>query len=272
MLRAFAVVMATLGTFANRTVGAQIRVGTAAGEVSQPMTGRLLGVFDLKTGEPLKGVYVYDVIAARADTLIQPLPFVTKEPGLVGLGAFRAQNDTAEVAVRLTGYIPVTLRLAVGVADTIPYTLTLESRAEEKSSDSVVKLAEVVTTAKATVSELESRVKTFSGKIITGHDLRHDPKLAYLSIGDALLARGINLTAGNKNRPSSLENRRSGICSTRILLNGVDARGQVHLRDDPAENFTGVEFYPSGISAPIQFQGSSDNTCGMVVIWTMPHA
>lgn len=103
----------------------------AATVIPHMRQGRILGIYDDKTGAPIAGAEVRDLNTG--------LSAVTTSTGTLSL--FFVDTVTTLVSVRKLGYAPLTMMISNTARDTTPVTLTLET--------AISRLPAILTTAKA---------------------------------------------------------------------------------------------------------------------------
>jgi hypothetical protein len=232
--------------------------------------GRLLGLFDQTTGQPIEGAEVFDVStgwsAKTTATGTVSLVFLPDGGGLV--------------RIRKVGYAPVFVRVAISPKDTAPITL-LVSRLTE--------LPAVVTH--------DTVRRNISGNL-NAFDERARLKITGYFITDTLLRKSENRTLANLIRsqfPNALI--REGAFSQAYLAGGRPCTGpppevfvdgvpmnlpgtgsggrggmripaqQFNLNSIQVSDLQGAEYYPSGSSVPAEF--TSERTgCGALMLWT----
>ncbi len=196
--------------------------------------GRIVGIFDAQSGEPLEGADVIDRIGGGVAR--------TLRSGLVGMVAFVSQHDSAVVTIRKIGYADTTILVMTRAADTVPVQIFFRH---------VTMLDSVVATARETehmplyLRDFEQRmadVKILGAKAIGTAELRkNDGRKLY----DFLLSKGI----GGGQRC-----RRFG-----VYLNGVPyvpptiAPGSPGIPDEDVDHFDAIMFY-TGAQMPMEFR------------------
>lgn len=122
--------------------------------------GRIVGVFDLNTGAPIKGVEVIDLASGTRA--------LTTTTGTVSL--FYLPDGGSMVRIRKLGYTAITQFIAISPSDTVPPTLLMTPTA--------TMLPAVITKDSAQhyispgLREFEERRKAGFGHFITEDDLR----------------------------------------------------------------------------------------------------
>jgi hypothetical protein len=238
---------------------------------AQQPHGRLLGVFDSRTGEPLVGVQVRDTFTGTYAT--------TTETGTVALGYVVFRGAAAMVQLRKLGYEPKQLLLALG--DTLPITVTL---------DPVVTLAPVITIEKYRLDRdagkwegFEQRCQAKSVTCFRAEDLAKNPSA---NLADFLVrASGVTVGAcggGTRSTQCGKIAMHSNTippayCRPTFFVDGFEWNPVIGSATDlvpgePAQapytpaNVKAVEVYPPTGARPLRFVG--DPVCGAVVVWT----
>lgn len=211
---------------------------------------RLLGVYDMQTGDPIEGAEVTDILGKLTAT--------TSATGTVSL-AFLPEGQTM-LRIRKVGYTAKTMAISISPVDTVPFTVLLERSAQT--------LPTVVTRDSAVrkwmspgLQAFEERRKQGLGQFITDSVLRR-----YYDNGT--LTNAIRRLAG------VAVNCRGSVCvavSTRancrplIFLNGVRT-GEGNLENFQAMEFSGVEYY-NAASVPPQYN-MTGSACGVLLLWS----
>jgi hypothetical protein len=216
-------------------------------KVPPKSVGRIIGVFDIESGLPLDGADVIDRIGGGAAR--------TQRSGLVGMSAFKSQNDSAVVTVRKIGYADTTMLVMVGAADTVPMQIFLR---HVTALDSVIVSAKEVEHLPLYLKDFEDRlrdVKATGGKTIGPGEMRkNDGRRLY----DLLLSKGIS--AGQRCR-------RIG-----VYLNGAPyrpisiAQGSPGVPDESVDDYDAVVFY-SGPQMPAEFRRTGGG-CAALLLYT----
>jgi hypothetical protein len=232
--------------------------------------GRLLGVYDETSGDPVAGADVVDVLTGDHTQ--------TSATGTVSLWFVRAKGSM--VRVRKVGYQP--WQGAVDPADTTPITVVLKH--------AVAELPTVVSTAKSDISKdagvragFEHRCEATNVSCVREDVIASHPSE---TLGDLILkTSGILAVRGVLTMHSLL----GGYCTPNYFVDGhewnVTAMGGPPI-DQPgappggppvmsprspsppfsASNVEKVEVYPSDAARPLRFAGNS--SCGTIAIWT----
>ncbi len=261
-------VAAALGGMLPRASSAQAPATRDTGR-AQAYRGRLLGLFDEATGQPIEGAEVFDVStgwsAKTTATGTVSLVFVPDGGGLV--------------RIRKVGYAPLFTRIVISPTDTAPVTLLLPRLTE---------LPAVVTNDTA---------HHFISGNLNGFEERARLKMAGYFITDTLLRKSENRTLANLLRsqfpgigrrlsegPFSATYFAAGDGCAQVFLDGVPmnspgtgsagGRGAARTRPQPFDlnsiqisALQGVEYYPRGGTMPAEF--TSERTgCGALMLWT----
>lgn len=238
---------------AGRTVHAQT-VGGVPDSVRYRF--RLLGVYDGRSGDPLEGVDVVDLLSHTKGT--------TGKSGVLSL--FYLPDGGSMVRVQKIGYEMQTFLVAISPTDTNPITITLQPATQ---------LAPTVTTAQATpigirsikMQSFEERRKSGFGTFVTDSVLRanESQNLANLLRSRLSGARVVSSKRGTV----LLANRVGGaMCQVAVYMdNALLPAAQVNLDAILTSDVGGIEFYAGGAQLPVQFEHTG-NGCGVLMIWT----
>jgi hypothetical protein len=231
--------------------------------------GRLLGVFDDATGQPVVGAEVVDIATGTKA--------LTSVSGAISLAFL--EPGTTVLEVRKIGYKNRMLTVVVSPNDTVSITLTLVPLGQ--TLPEVVTKGESMTTGKLATFE-QHRAEGF-GHFLTREQLA---KMESHLTSDALRSiPGLKLMNVDPRRPSLwvvgtsrgtasfLRNGPSGKCLAAVMLDGVmvysgsDGEDLFDINSVKPEEIAGVEYYAGGASMPLRYN-STRATCGLVVIWT----
>jgi hypothetical protein len=235
-------------------------------------SGRIIGVFDARTGAPLPGVQVRD---AFSGTVV-----ATTATGTASLSFLTFRGGAAFVQLAKLGY--QAKQIIVARADTESITEVMEP---------YVELAPVVTTERYRIDRdpgkwagFEQRCGTTSVTCIRNADLEKNPSG---NLADFLIhAPGVTIgTCGGgptRNRQCGKVSMHSttippSYCQPTFFVDGFEWNPRMGAATDltpgtpPQAPFTpsnvkAVEVYSSERNRPLAFEG--DATCGAVVIWT----
>lgn len=207
--------------------------------------GRILGVFDGDTGEPIADAEVMDLFVEAVAR--------TETHGLVELSHFESRNDSVAVRVRKVGYTDTAFVVMVGLADTIPVQISLHKLAQA--------LAVVTTNASTNtmfarqMQDMEDRRKIGLGRYLVSDELK---KYQDQRITDILIEHGMTKEAGCRG-------------SAKYLINGDPTTSPAMaalLLQDTGENIQAVEYY-SPAQIPSQYGGTSaGKVCSLIILWT----
>jgi hypothetical protein len=260
--------------FAAGPIAAQSPTADAQGsEVTPRYRYRVLGLYDMRTGAPIEGAEVIDMLSGNSvktsSTGTASLLFMPDGGGLV--------------RIRKIGYEVQTVMVPISLTDTTPLTMVLNR---------IVDLPAVVTTATA-VHYMSPQLRGFEDRRMnhaTGYFIPEEllRKEDALPLGLAILAHipTIRITDG---RSGAMLLQRSPRCGAGgppdVYLDGIPL---IHLPPTPAggstpgrtsgaaaidlsqietEDIAGVEYYPTTSAAPAQFGGTS-TACGVLLLWT----
>jgi hypothetical protein len=233
-----------------------------------PPVGRILGVFDDATGQPIVGAEVIDAEAER-----KALTSVTGTVSLASLGV-----DSTVVQVRKIGYQPQRFTVATGVADTVPVTVVLKPLGQRLPA------VTTTTTAGRLAAEFEQRRRIGIGHFITEDEIAQRPAhdlYSLLGRMPGLISNVTEVATGHgemivrrmlMHGGAGLDNH---FCTPNFFLDGM----YYPLDDGPEPLLTlgmfaepasvkGVEVYENAAGIPAQFDRSASTGCGSVVIWT----
>jgi hypothetical protein len=239
---------------------------------STRVSRRIIGIFDARTGTPLRGVQVRDVFSGAA--------VATTATGTAPLSFLTFRGSAAVVELAKLGY--QAKQIIVTRADTASITEVMEP---------YVELAPVVTTEKYRIDRdagkwegFEQRCQTTSVTCIRNSDLEKSPAA---NLADFLIhAAGVTMgTCGGgrtRNQQCGRVSMRSttippSYCQPTFFVDGFEWNPRMGAATDltpgtppqapytPA-NVKAVEVYSSERNRPLAFEG--DPTCGAVVIWT----
>ena len=229
--------------------------------------GRLLGVFDEASGEPIAGAEVSNL--STGDHIS------TTSTGTVSLWFI---DRPTIVQVRLMGYEPV--RLVVDPTDTTPITIVLRR---------ATPLPTVVTRASINISTdpglregFDRRCAVANVACVRDSTIGAHPNS---TLGDLLIKLPGVLTSGSQVR---MHANGPGLCAPTYYVDGftwntkalgppIDQPGSApgqstrFSKDSPpppygTSNVARVEVYGSGAPRPTRFSG--DGSCGVIAIWT----
>ena len=228
-------------------LAATLATAQDSAKVTPRSVGRILGVFDTESGLPLEGADVVDRIGGGVAR--------TQRAGLVGMAAFRSQNDSAVVTVRKIGYADTTILVMVGAADTVPTQIFLR---HVTALDSVIVNATEVEHLPLHLRDFEDRVrdaKETGAKTIGPGDMRkNDGRRLY----DFLLSKGIS--PGQRCRQVGVY--RNGVPYRPVTI----AYGSPGIPDESVDEYDAVVFY-TGAQMPAEFRRTGGG-CAVLLLYT----
>jgi hypothetical protein len=244
---------------------ALLLVASAAAAQTPAYRNRVLGVYDLQTGEPIEGAEVVDAMAK--------VTALTTKTGTVTL-SFLPEGGTL-VRIRKVGYEPATLVVAISPADTVPLTVLLNPTAQQ--------LPKVITTDSApkwrspTLREFEQRrLAGEGGHFITDSVLRRNDNQLLRDVVRRMPGLQIKCVGERKGfitacyatnfRQQGKNALAGGECTAKVFIDGVQA-GDDDLNKLQTAAFSGIEYYAGGSTIPIKYR-PRDSTCGVLLFWS----
>ncbi len=218
---------------------------------------RLLGVYDLQSGEPLEGVEVTDLLAS--------VTALTTKTGTVTL-AFLPEGGTL-VRVRKVGYQPTTLTVMISPVDTVPITVTLAATG--------VSLPKVVTLDSSYKSSIklrefdERRAHNNGGYFITDAELRKNDNSTLTNVLRRL--SGMKVVCNRSGSDCRAASARAyvgvggGSCMSKVFVDGI-ITGDTNLQLMQVNQYAGVEFY-TGAQIPPEYNATG-SACAVLLLWT----
>ena len=223
-----------------------------------PPRGRLLGVYDATTGDPVAGADVIDVLTGDHA--------LTTATGTVSLWFLRANGSM--VRVQKIGYKP--WQSIVDPRDTMPVTVVLEH--------AIAELPTVLSTAKPDISKdagtrdgFEHRCQAANVSCVRDDVIASHPST---TLGD-LLSKLPGFIPGTG---LSMHSTTGGRCMPNYFVDGHEWNSKA-MGGPPIETGTvprkapfsssdieEVEVYPADAVRPLRFTGNS--SCGTIAIWT----
>lgn len=259
---------------------------TVKTQVMRVYHGRVIGVYDDDSGEPIEGVEVRDVFtglsALTTKTGNVSLFFVDTAGGVIGFRKVGYGPVTMPIANSLTDTIPVVVMLA-RVGAVLPTVVTSESSTHYISpalqgfearrlsgaggyfiSDSVLRRNENTTLADLASARLPGLQALYSDK----------QKFARAFVSTRKQCRGLALLGG---QGSNCQGTGHPDCFVAIYLDGV-LRFNAKMADNgvPAPdvehdfnliNLAGIEYYPGAGTGPVGMHADDDG-CGSLWLWT----
>jgi hypothetical protein len=214
---------------------------------------RVLGVFDIRSGDPIEGVEVTDL---RSGTWA-----LTTKTGTVSL-AFLPEGESA-VRIRKLGYAPLTRSIRISPADTAPITLIL--------SPVINVLPDVVTRDSSPrfispgLRDFEERRKTRLGQYIAEAELRKSDARELPDVLRRLTGAVVRCTTRTPRQCVLASARAVGACPYVVYLDGVRVI-ETNLLMYQVTELGAVEAY-TGTTAPAQYSDRRAN-CGVLLLWS----
>ena len=219
--------------------------------------GRLLGVFDDATGNPVVGAEVLN-LATQAKAL-------TSESGAVSLALL--EPGVTVLQIRKIGYASRMQTVMVSPADTVSITVMLKPLAQE--------LPEVRTTAANTTSgklaKFEQHRAEGFGRFLTREELAKSQ--GRLTSDVFRMIPGITLVPSRRSTAWYVSTMRGGgsirpgPCLAAVMVDGIIMPSPFDINSIRPEEIAGVEYYAGGASMPAEYN-STRAACGLVLIWT----
>jgi len=225
--------------------------------------GRILGVFDANTGEPIEGAQVTDVLSKMSS--------LTTKTGTVSL-VFLPDSGSI-VRVQKVGYQPATMVVKISPEDTVPLTMLLNAV--------VTTLPTVVTKDTGSrhlspgLRDMEERRRQGFGYFITEPELRKNDSKRMTNVIRTL--PNINMVCPRPERPRYGECWATsgrigaknaflgGSCPLDVYINGVISPDN-DLEKLAVSEFAGVELYLGGASIPSLYN-KTGSSCGVLLLW-----
>jgi hypothetical protein len=215
--------------------------------------GRILGVFDANTGEPIEGALVTDVVSKMSA--------LTTKTGTVSL-VFLPDSGSI-VRVQKIGYQPATMVVRISPEDTLPITMLLTGTATT--------LPAVVTKDSAPkflspgLREFEERRKQGMGHYITEAQLRKNDSKRMTSIVRTLAGLNIVCPATGRRRSEcwAVGTRRG--CPLDVYINGVISIDN-DLEKLAVSEYAAVEYYAGPATIPPEYN-KTGSSCGVLLFW-----
>ena len=246
------------------TIGGAALLGAFAALAAQSPTapstplpayrGRLLGVYNSQTGEPIEGAEVIDALSKTKA--------LTTKTGTVSL-VFLPDGGSM-VRVQKIGFRPMTTVIAISSADTVPMTIVL---------DPVATTLPTVVTRDSSPRYISPALRAFDerrrqgfGYFITDSILRKNDSQKMTSIVRTL--PNVHLVCpplGFRRAECWATSARSG-CAPDLYIDGVRVTDN-DLEKLPVNQFAGVEYYAGGATIPPQYNRTG--SCSAVLLfWT----
>ena len=221
----------------------------------QPYRGRVLGVYDASTGDPIEGAQVTDVASGTFA--------LTTKTGTVSL--IFLPDGGGIVRIRKIGFAPWSEFVAISPRDTASLTIILNPTATV--------LPTVVTTDSALhyvssrLRAFEERRKTGFGRYIAEAELRKNDNREMPDVLRKISWVTVTCSTRTPRVCTAVSSRTAGSrCSYVIYIDGVQSTDK-NLLMLSVNEFAGVEVYsgPGGIPAEYNMTGSS---CGVLLFWS----
>jgi hypothetical protein len=208
-------------------------------------------------------------------------------------GAFRLPDipaGTHIVSVRALGFRRIWARLTFSEADSLERDFLLEPTPTRISGVTVAAKAEIRNPKLAEFERRrasgfgafisQQRIDSFPGRRLSNF-MQALPGLAIQrgSTSSATWAAGTRLSGSIEKRPAisafdKARGAKNGVCYSAVYLDGVPVYsgkvGETLFDLDSLQpgDVAGIEYYASASQMPVELNGTSSGTCGVVVIWT----
>jgi hypothetical protein len=242
-------------------IGIAIGVAPALGaaqssEATAPLPayrGRLLGVYNASTAEPIEGAEIADVLSGTSA--------LSTKTGTVSLSFL--PDGGSLVRIKKIGFQPTTIMVAISPADTVPFTILLKPAVQ--TLPTVVTKDSVPYHTSPALRAFEERRRVGIGKFITEVELR---KNDVRTMSNVIRELGVNVkcTARTPIKCYALSTRAG--CEFDVYVDGNRVSGQDRDLEAMHVDLTGaVEAYfgPATIPTEYNMTGSS---CGVLLFWT----
>jgi hypothetical protein len=224
--------------------------------------GRLLGVFNAQTGDPIEGAEVLDVLSKTKA--------LTTATGTVTLSFL--PDGGSMVRVQKIGFAPYTNVVAISEADTLPFTVMLTPAAQ--TLPTVVTKETARTYTSPALRDFEERRIRGNGRFISEELLR---KSDSRRMTDLIRQIGVPVQCAKtfpypcfavSSRQGSRNALRGGACSYDVYMDGLrisdERRDLERIR---VNEIGGVEAYAGPASIPVQYNPTG-SACGVVLFWS----
>jgi hypothetical protein len=219
---------------------------------------RILGVFDLQSGQPIEGAEVTDIFSHTTA--------LTTKTGTVSL-AFLPEGGSM-LRIQKIGFKPMTQVVVISPADTVPITVLMEATAQ--TLPTVVTKDSATTFLTPGLRAFEERRKAGGGRFITEAELRKNDSRGPITN----VIRGSGTTVRCTTRTPihcfAVSNRRPGNpnCALDVYYDGVLVTGDNgDLEMIRTDQISAVEIYDSSASVPPLYNKTS-NGCGVMLFWS----
>ena len=235
---------------------------TTALRADQRYRYRLLGVYDERTGDPLEGVEVQDVLSG--------LSSVTTKTGTLSL--FFLPDGGSLVRLRKVGYELQTLPIAISPADTSPVTIVLRRVADLPVvvvKDSAPKYRS------PRLQAAEARIAMHVGYSIDETVMRKNDNS---TLADLLRSRmpGLMSVAGQHGETYFVSARKPCLqtfgcrqpnCFVSLFIDGIKSTVLPDFDRLAPQDYAIAEYYPGGAEVPAEY-GGLQSPCGALLLWT----
>jgi hypothetical protein len=217
---------------------------------------RILGVFDLQSGDPIEGAEVIDVFAH--------VTAVTTKTGTVSL-AFLPEGGSM-LRIQKIGFKPITQIVEISPADTVAITLLMEATAQ--TLPTVVTKDSAQRFVSPGLREFEERRKTGFGRFITEAELRKNDNRSLTNVvrqsGGA-----VSCTRRTPIKCFAVNARAGGSgCSLDVYYDGVLVNDDNRdLEQIPTSQIGAVELYASTATVPAMYNKTGKG-CGVMLLWS----
>lgn len=263
--------VATLTIVLSTAVGAQQPVPAApAKPVAAPaLRGRIVGVYDRDSGEPVDSAEVMDVLTGHG--------MFTTRHGIASL--FFVDSGGGLIRIRKIGYEPLTTIVANSVRDTTPLTLVIHRvGGGGQVLDPVIVTDSAPHHLSARLQAFEQRRHEGFGRFVSEADLRKADDRQLSSVLTAHVP-GIEVIY-KKGSATIISHRDGGMCSPAVYIDDI-ADPDYNLVAMTVDRFAGVEYYsvgevpakynttvPSGGGGRGLGAAKSGAGCGVLLFWS----
>lgn len=230
---------------------------------------RLMGVFDLATGEPIVDAEVIDILQKNS--------ILSSKTGTVSLAFL--PDGASLVRIQKIGYRPVTLTVTMSPADTVPLTVLLQPLAQLLPT-TVTKDSASSYISPALRAFEERRRLGLGGQFIDEAELRKADNRSMTNVVRSIPGIRIDCKRGGSiytthkpgecwavsNRALSRYAAGGVACEIDVYVDGVQVFDN-DLEKFRVDQFAAVEFYPGGASIPAQFN-KTGSACGILLFWS----
>jgi hypothetical protein len=242
--------------------GAQEPTAPVPASVTPEYRHRILGVFDIGSGEPIEAVRVTDMLshvtALTTKTGTVSLIFLPEGPNLVRIEKLGFAGQTVGVQISPNDTVPVTVLLkplintlpTVEVKDTSPHYTSPGLRAfEERRRLAIGHFVAEAELRKHDTEKMTNIIRRYNLSIVC-------PKSG--------LRRG-ECWAESNHHPSKHALQNDG-CPVDVWIDGVNVSDN-NLNGMSVNEFAGIEFYAGGATVPTKYNRTG-SSCGVLLFWT----